>query len=716
MISIHLLSLYVEGFRSFLKPTLIEFKENGLTILKGYNQDTGGSSAAGKSSLMMALAYNIGYCNLPATELKTWGNDQSAKTIGIYICSGKKLKIERSSKLLVWIDDVIIEGSILHKQKIIEEVMGCSSEILELLTYRPQKTSGLFLNKTDVEKKEFLTKILKLDIFEENISLAEVRKNELQKDYQLGTKNLEELTNRLSHLQQRGLLEKIENSIIQEDEKELKNIDYTIEELKIKIFQLEEKIKDPNVQKQFHEEMEAFKLQIHQLNEVIDEFHRQIINEKQKDLLKCEEYLSLKKEEFKKLHGNYQNFLTIQNSVSRLEQDKKENNNKIEEIENLILQKKTELEILKNEQCFACKRSLDSSLYTNLTSEKLKEIEELYQKKMVCEQFVTHVEETVFSIQNLCFEDEKEYQGIKILIKETEEKYNIQKSEFLLFKKNSLHAYLLDSSVEYQSFCFKKQLIEQLLSDKEKNTQLELENNLNALKKEQECLLIINNNKQHLFSKIQEAKNTNQKIGHINDRFLTEIKEVDQEILSKKEEVQIIEKELQKEIDFLSLINKEGFLGFVFDEILQDISNEANTYLAQIPNVNFISVQFVSEVLTQKGNSKRNIKPIFFTNVHEVMSWRSFSGGQMSSIDLAIELAIHKVLCQRIEHIPGWLIFDEIFEGQDLVTKEACLELLKEFSQERLIIIIDHANEFKEMFENQILITSKNGYSFIGNN
>jgi DNA repair exonuclease SbcCD ATPase subunit len=56
---------------------------------------------------------------------------------------------------------------------------------------------------------------------------------------------------------------------------------------------------------------------------------------------------------------------------------------------------------------------------------------------------------------------------------------------------------------------------------------------------------------------------------------------------------------------------------------------------------------------------------------------------------------------------------DESFNGQGNVTKEANMEVLREYAQEKLVVVIDHNSEFKEMFTQFIDVVYKDGRSEI---
>jgi DNA repair exonuclease SbcCD ATPase subunit len=153
----------------------------------------------------------------------------------------------------------------------------------------------------------------------------------------------------------------------------------------------------------------------------------------------------------------------------------------------------------------------------------------------------------------------------------------------------------------------------------------------------------------------------------------------------------------------------KGFLGAIFDEVLQEISSETNTVLGALQNTRHVTLNFRSETLTAKGTVKREIKPTVTISGYEAPIKSGCSGGMYLSVEQAVDLAIATVVTRRTGAIPGWLVLDECFGDQDLRTKESCMEVLKQFAANRQVLVVDHATEFKESFNQFINIEYDHG-------
>lgn len=177
----------------------------------------------------------------------------------------------------------------------------------------------------------------------------------------------------------------------------------------------------------------------------------------------------------------------------------------------------------------------------------------------------------------------------------------------------------------------------------------------------------------------------------------------------KREDVAKLESQLNAEKDFAAVLGRDGFLGAIFDEVLESISGFANTILASIPNTAHISVHFS----TENVNGKKTITPMFVVNGHETTRQSGLSGGMGASADLAVDLGVAAVVEQRLGKAPAWICLDETFNGMPRATKEAALEALQKVAQNKLVIVIDHGSEFRELFTKVLTVTCSDGRSSV---
>jgi hypothetical protein len=167
---------------------------------------------------------------------------------------------------------------------------------------------------------------------------------------------------------------------------------------------------------------------------------------------------------------------------------------------------------------------------------------------------------------------------------------------------------------------------------------------------------------------------------------------------------------LNAEKDFTALMGREGFLGVIFEEVLEEIVVEVNKRLRLLANVNQVTLSFTTE--TEKG--KRQLQAWVDVRGHRAKFETGLSGGMQTSLEQITDLAVMDVISRRSGgKVPGWLCLDEVFNGQGAATKEAALEVLQQFGQNRLVLVIDHDVDVKEAFSKTIDIEFKDGVSTV---
>jgi ABC-type branched-subunit amino acid transport system ATPase component len=210
---------------------------------------------------------------------------------------------------------------------------------------------------------------------------------------------------------------------------------------------------------------------------------------------------------------------------------------------------------------------------------------------------------------------------------------------------------------------------------------------------------------------LKDCQNRNQRHVDANDRREAQLLVEQAKYDLAKKNYDDFSAELSKESDLLDVF--KTFLTAIFDEVLEEIAWNTNEMLQHVPNVAHVRIRFRSENTTQKGTIKRAIVPVVTIAGAERPLRSALSGGMATAVELAVDLAVRKVISARTGVTPGWLILDECFEGLGTTEKEACLTLLKRAAQDILIIVVDHASEFKEMFDQRLTIVNENGESRI---
>jgi DNA repair exonuclease SbcCD ATPase subunit len=181
------------------------------------------------------------------------------------------------------------------------------------------------------------------------------------------------------------------------------------------------------------------------------------------------------------------------------------------------------------------------------------------------------------------------------------------------------------------------------------------------------------------------------------------------EVEKLRRELEAVTTELNSEKEFISALGREGFLGRIFEEVLAEIATDANARLQRLANTQSVSLDLTVELV----RGRQQVQLGVYVNGHECRYRAGLSGGMQASVEQAIDLAVMEAVGRRVGGLPGWLCWDEAFDGQAGKTRENSLEVLRDFAQDRLVVVVDHHSETKEMFSQVVDIRFENGHSLV---
>lgn len=691
-----------KAFRSFLEEQeLGPLPNSGLFLIKGKNLDTGGSSGSGKSSFHLPIAYALGYSPYSAKDLQNWDTEEKLQVEIDFETPEASVKLKRGKENSITVNGVTIQGSSKEVDLELKKILKAPLALLEPLIFREQKTPGFFLSMTDGAKKEFLAKLLGLEDIEIEIDKSSDTIGEIEKQ-----------------------LEILEKTLVASVGLNTKPIDLVIKDLSV----LEKEIQDLKYELKGTEHLH------HAANSCYDNYLLMAKFDKDqfiKDVKAVKDGFQLKVDNIKKDVVELNRLNSLKNECEARAKASKE----------IDLEKKKELQLEKSK--------LES---------KLKDLRLKVNKKSGLDSKVQILENEIKSIEDSkCGYCQQDWIGDKDNLSQKEIelsnlKYEIELLKVIIFHEiPELEQKIISDYSNISGLSMNTIKLEQLLEKLDSKIKIESNNVNNTFSTAKEKLLSEQNQALiDLRTKLDEHlrwwEETNFKIiNHpmvLNNplpgieaqiaskeellklekenalenfkRFNEDLEKYNlaQERISKlNEEVVSLKSKLNEELDF-----KEGlksFLGVIFEEVLNEIATEANDMLKCLPNVATTTIQFDTEKVNTKGIVKQEIRPIIIKNNIKIPLKAGLSGGQTTSVELAVDLALGNVISRRTSIVPGWLVLDESFEGHDVVIKEACLELLKNAAKDRLIFVIDHSTEVKEYFDNLIEIESKNDVSWI---
>src|SRR5262249_53163178 len=107
----------------------------------------------------------------------------------------------------------------------------------------------------------------------------------------------------------------------------------------------------------------------------------------------------------------------------------------------------------------------------------------------------------------------------------------------------------------------------------------------------------------------------------------------------------------------------------------------------------------------QRGSAVVETLDISIADELGTRSYELFSGGEAFRINLALRIALSKLLARRAGAPLPTLIVDEGFGTQDAAGRERLLEAINAVSRDfECLIVITHIDELKDHFERQIRV------------
>jgi DNA repair exonuclease SbcCD ATPase subunit len=636
---IRLKSFRCKALRSFVKETYIEFPESGFLLIKGLNPATGESSGSGKSTILIGIAYALDICPYPASKLQSWLTDEPLQVQLTLTTDEGEVVINRGKK-----NSIVMGGKTITSAKAISETLkglfGISPETLRAITYRPQRSSGLFLSLTDSGKKEFLSKILNLEVIEGAVERAEGVVKELAPQIENKKGKLTLIASTIEGLSSQILPELVDvdgyKSQVVALDTEIKEISSKIKDLNAKAIEISrQEAANPEVQR------------LEQMLEAAKEFYKDAYAaDKEK-----EQAFRVKQDGVRKVLAGIAYKETTKVSVVRD-----------------IDRTKRDLEKLMSGACPTCERTWEES----------KAKAETLQKVLL--NLEAHLQTLTFTEDKAKLEAEaKEYFSADPMVSKLRDTQDDLEHKIRAKRVEVTQASSAKFTEEIGKLSTQKAVLGNELSNVQKQS-----------------LAAISQNKNTEQIRAQHAQNLKRAFEN-------------QEAMIK--EVSDIELESNAEKDFIALMGRNGFLGVIFEEILSEIEDETNNRLSKLANVSHVTLRFDSEAVSQKGVARKAITPIASIGGHDGDLEASLSGGMFSSVEGVVDIALMSVIQRRVGTLPGWLFLDESWNGQGNVTKEAAMEVLREFSNDKLIVVIDHSSETKEFFSKIIEVRYSNGMS-----
>jgi len=677
--------LTLHNFMSYQSPDSLDFSSFNIACLAGEN-------GVGKSSLLEAISWALwgksragaddDLVNQNANEM--WVDFVFRIDKNLYKVLRKRKKGKRGHSELYLYSyhrktsgyHSLSQDTIASTQNKIEELIRTPYRIFTNSAYLRQGKADEFFTKTAAERKEILSEILDLELYE-NLSKKAREKAKSAKTQSESVKiQIEELKLELSKEDEiRNQYHKIKNTIRQVSDKLL------IQEKKLKNLQLKISQKDSFDQKKAN-------LQ-NTLDEIVIKGKKLRIEKQQSD----DEI-----NEIQRLIKNEKKILIGFDNLKRLEKQDQELNDK--QIKVLELNKKTAvLEAAKDKiekqigritqisKCPTCLRSLPKNEAKIIISSLKKEIDQDVLLKL------NKIHQLIKKINY----NSLEHQRIKNQIEELQifqdQRNLLDRNKAVLLEKIKLaEKYTAEIKILKTEYLVKNQELKNI--DKEIKQLLPYQIQFEKQKSESENLQNqMSSEKENLGMIIQQQN---------------QIANFKKKMVGKKDELKKTYTDAEIYLELAEHFSKKGLQARILENAIPEIENQANQILEKLTQ-GAMQISLVTQRLKKAQKPDQNLIETLDIQIKDSLGLRKyemFSGGEAFRVNFALRIALSKFLAQKVGAKLQFLAIDEGFGTQDDRGKTQLVEAINSISRDfEKIIVITHIQELKDSFGTRIDVT-----------
>ena len=149
------------------------------------------------------------------------------------------------------------------------------------------------------------------------------------------------------------------------------------------------------------------------------------------------------------------------------------------------------------------------------------------------------------------------------------------------------------------------------------------------------------------------------------------------------------------------MFGKNGIQAVIIENAIPELEDEANRILSRVTN-NAMHLTLETQRDTKTAGVAETLE-IKISDALGTRNYEMFSGGEAFRINLALRIALSKMLTQRAGARLRTLVIDEGFGTQDPEGLERLVEVIKAIQSDfAKIIIITHLRELKNAFETHL--------------
>ena len=193
---------------------------------------------------------------------------------------------------------------------------------------------------------------------------------------------------------------------------------------------------------------------------------------------------------------------------------------------------------------------------------------------------------------------------------------------------------------------------------------------------------------------------------------ISRLKELQAQAIVREREKRQLSEEVSVYTEIAESAGKQGAQALIIESIVPLLESEANSLLGRMTD-NRMSLKLETQRDTRTGGLKETLD-IQISDELGTRNYEMYSGGEAFRIDLALRIALSRLLAQRAGAPLPTLFLDEGFGTQDAAGREKIADTINSISSEfKLILVITHLEELKEMFPVRIEVVKSNEGSLV---
>lgn len=696
----------ISGLRDFGADQSTDVPQNTIVSIIGHNKDDGGSNGTGKSTFAMSVPVNLygpTAVGISTKSLKNRHMSIPVRLVGRYKIDGMPLIVDRTlggKFTFKYGENEWEDGKSEDVQEKLNTILKLTPDQLQFLSNRPQGEIGGFLLMKDTEKKDFLSSFFEVNFVSDAKEKASLMIKTTEQQIAITTGKLQMLESQRDRL----------TSSLVSDENRLQQ--YTSESFMSSIAALEEKIKSLDG---YHnglneilnspEALESYVDQTPSVKELREKNNAQVaeLNAKNTEIGHDHEKYTIEvnalQQELSVPTPVPATMLTKQNEVLAAIMQIKARKLEKGSITQKITKIDWELESIRKKHQDS-ESSSCASCGTKLSDEKITKIKQdlALSAKPLLEQKIALTNQD----KDLVIEDgtEEKLEAEKMQISNEISQFKLSNSKAAIEEKlrslKSSQAALVSAQQANNRTIF-------VLIDSVKTEIASVRRTL--LLNKENVASEIRTAKMEIEGKLRDKQAAEKSVADAKVALETAVNEL--AVAKSGKESNESELAILQHVD--KITSRNGFIGYLFDSILEDINFEINKNLKMIPNAQKFSLQLNSDkVAKTTGTVSKSITYQIFSGKDEV-EFNTLSGGEKLSVIIAVDEAVDTVKSRRLGVSIGWKFLDEQFSWIDENSKEAILEFYKLKSINKTYFVIDHASEFNAALETKISIVKENG-------